>query len=233
MQGTADWTVIVSAIAGVLSAIAALIATIIAVRTFKQQRQDKEDDLEYKRPKFKLVAGHIQPRAHMKDDDGSIYHTYHLTLELQNINIHPAFNVELESKIINEDGTKIADFLSQPLDEIGERDSFEETRKFSKPDSVRNTNFLRLRLTYTDSRTRREYSQLLYRKFIFPVGSVSKIELLELDRSEWGEYMETQKRAVKAQRVQLQEVEKKFQKAFEKSASAEIDKIVKSPNKNN
>lgn len=62
-QARTDWTVVVSALSSVVSAVVALVATIIAARTYQQSRQDKEEELEYKRPKFRLSVGQVQPGA--------------------------------------------------------------------------------------------------------------------------------------------------------------------------
>ena len=201
-QGAFDWTVVVSAVSSIISAIVALVATIIAARTYAQSRRDKEEELEYKRPKFKVVHESMHLVTSV-DGDHTISPFFELTLTFQNTRTHSASDIRLEGKSYQEDGKKLLGFVNQPVGEVDTNDSFEVKHNIPQKDLSETVIYLRLRLTYRDRKTQREYSQFLYRKFYgLPKDSnVDKIDLLELDRSEWEHYLQSQRNVISAQKA--------------------------------
>jgi hypothetical protein len=201
-QGASDWTVVVSAVASVISTIVALVATSIAARTYAQSRRDKEEELEYKRPKFKVVHESMQLVTSI-DGDHTISPFFELILTFQNTRTHSASDIRLEGKSYQEDGKKLLDFVNQPVGEVDKDDTFEVRHNIPEKDLSETVIYLRLRLTYRDGKTQREYSQLLYRKFygLPKDSSVDKIDLFELDRPEWEHYVQSQRTVIYAQRA--------------------------------
>ncbi len=59
-QGPSDWTVTANAIATIVSALVALASAAFTARTYDQSRKDKAEELEYKRPKFKVSRNYVQ-----------------------------------------------------------------------------------------------------------------------------------------------------------------------------
>jgi hypothetical protein len=215
-QGASDWTVVVSAIAAVVSALVALAATIITAQTYAQSRKDKEEELSYKRPKFKLIRDSLEV-VHNAGDDYTVNPFYRLTLTFENRSVHPATNIELEGKVLQGD-KKLLDFVNRPVGEVNESDTFEVIHNIPKDDVLETASYVRLRLTYKDERTQREYSQLIYRKFygLHKDVNLTTVELFELDRSEWEDYINTHKNILEAQQARTKELGKKIKEKYRK-----------------
>ncbi|MDT4969838.1 MAG: hypothetical protein QOJ64_4575 [Acidobacteriota bacterium] len=189
--GAPDWTIIVSAAASVLSAVVALVATIIAARTYAQSRSDKKEEVEYKRPKFKLTRNLIELITRVGDEH-SINPFFQITLTFENRNTHSANEVVLDSKILLGDKT-LVHFVNRPVGEVEQGDTFEVTLDIPEAEVSNTVSYIRFLLTYCDGRTGGEYSQVIYRKFysLPPDVDFEQQTLLELDRSEWEGYYDT------------------------------------------
>jgi hypothetical protein len=214
-QGAADWTVVVSAIASVMSAVVALAATILAARTYKQSQQDKKDELEYKRPKLRFIGESIQLVTSVGDDYG-IAPFFHFSLMFQNKQTHPATNIRIEGLIFREDGVKVAKFVKEPIEDLEANEVLDVTHDIPKSDLQDKEHYLRLRVTYHDGRTQKEYSQLIYRRFygVDEYSDTVMIELLELDKTDWESYVKTHQNVVDALSIEARQAGEKMLKAF-------------------
>jgi hypothetical protein len=189
---------LVAALSGAAAAIAAFLAARTANETLKQARADKEAEAESKRPKFRLEQDYLQVITHV-GDEYSINPYYELRLLLKNIHSHPATNIRLECKVLQGD-KKLLDEVSAPVGEIDWDDSFAINHAIDMNEIADDWAFVRLRLTYIDALTRKEHSQLLYRKFYGPYkyDGLVRADLLDVDHSEWRLYLETHQKIVEA-----------------------------------
>jgi hypothetical protein len=201
--GSPDWTVILSTAASIVSAAVALAATIIAARTYQQQKADKEEELSYKRPKFTLIRDTLEVVNHVAGDH-TVNPFYRLTLTFQNRNVHPAAGIELEGKVLQGD-KKLFDFVNQPVGEVDQNETFEVAHNIPRGAVTEQVCYVRVMLTYRDARTQREHSQAFYRKFYGLPEDVNLtiVELLELDRSEWADYIGIHKKVLEARKFTL------------------------------
>lgn len=194
---------VITALSGAAAAIAAFLTVRVANETLKKAREDKEAEVESKRPKFRLMNDRMKLVTDF-GGDFSISPYYELLLTFKNIHPHPAIFVHLECKVLQEDGKKLLDTTVSPVREVDFDDTFEINKSLIVSDISDDTVvFVRIRLTYTDGVTRKEYSQLMYRKFWGPYQDDDRdgVELLEVDRSEWNTYLQAQHIAAKRQRL--------------------------------
>jgi hypothetical protein len=193
---------VITALSGAAAAIAAFLAVKIANKTQEQAREDKKAEVEAKQPKFRLIADYMQLLTQLGGDT-SISPFYELKLTFKNIHAHPATDIRLEGKMLQEDGKVLLDFANSPVGEIDEDDTFEVKRSLYVHEIGDTFVFVRMRLTYLDGITRKECSQLIYRKFYGPYEDDDRvrIDLLEVDREEWNKYLYAQHAAAKRQQL--------------------------------
>ena len=189
---------VITALSGAAAAIAAFLAVQTANKTLAQAREDKAAEVEAQRPKFRLMLDHMQLITSL-GGDFSISPFYELDLIFKNIHAHPATNIRLECKVL-QGNKKLLDFVSQPVGEVDQDGTFEVKRDLFTGDIADGVAYVRIVLAYVDGITRKEHSQLLYRKFYGPYedDDRTQIYLLEIDRSEWDDYRTTQRKVIEA-----------------------------------
>lgn len=185
---------LITALSGAAAATAAFLAVRAANQTLKQASEERQADIEAKRPKFILVRADLYLVTELAGDT-SISPYFDFLLRFKNIHAHPAINIRLECKIL-QGARKLLDHVSQPVGEIDYDNTFEITREIPLRGMTEEVAFVRMVISYTDSVTRKEHSQLLYRKFYGPYEDDDRhpIYLQEVDHSEWPDYMESHQR---------------------------------------
>jgi len=158
---------VITALSGAAAAVAAFLAVKTANRTLEQAREDRKAEVEAQQSKFRLIADYMQ-LVTIIAGDGSISPFYELRLTFKNIHRHPATDIRIEGKMLQDDGKVLLEFVKSPVGEIEEDDTFEVKRNVYVHQIDDTLVFVRMRLTYLDRITRRECSQLLYRKFYGP-----------------------------------------------------------------
>jgi hypothetical protein len=189
---------LVTAFSGAAAAIAAFLAVRAANQTLNQAREDRQAEIEGRRPKFRLMRDYMD-MVTQYEGDTSVDSFYNLGLVFKNIHAHPAKFIHLSCKVLQGE-KKLLDFESSPVREINQDETFEVNPGINIYEMDEGIAYVRIMLTYVDSVTQKEHSQLEYRKFYGPFqdDERTKIQLTEIDRSEWHKYQSTHKRIVQA-----------------------------------
>jgi hypothetical protein len=180
---TPNWTVILSTISSVASAVVALIATIIAARTYLQSRRDKQEEREANHPNFKLESAEIILIENIGDEYG-ITPFHELQISLKNVGVNPGKIQRIQGQIFRVDEyERKMEFQREPIDEYGLNEILDLEIQLPKLLESTDPYYLILTVVCTDQRTGKEYTQIPFRKFYIWDESNS-IKALPLDNSE-------------------------------------------------
>lgn len=157
------WT-IVNGIAGTISALAALVAVIVAVRAMNQGRREHQTEIESKHPRFVISEGKVRWITELGGDH-SITPFYELSVELTNVKESSAKHVVLKGEILDTEMKVLKGFTRQPTDYIENDGRFSVMVKAEGDWGCPDPYFVKLYLEYRDSRTGRKHPQTLWRKF--------------------------------------------------------------------
>jgi len=173
----------IAPIAACLSALAGTASVYMATRTLNQNRKDRQDEIEAKHPRFKIIVGEITWKVqtgenHQPDP------IYELKVLLQNVKEHSAKFLTISGSVLNKDGNILQKFINQPTDYVERNDTVwaETTGKgIAESDEPY---FVKVSLKYRDSRTGKKYAQNIWRKF-YLAGVEEEVQfLLETQKSE-------------------------------------------------
>lgn len=176
------WT-IVNSIAGTVSALAALVAVIVAVRAMTQGSRDHQSKIESKHPRFVISEGKVRWITELGGDH-SISPFYELFVVLRNVKESSAKHVVLKGEILDKEMKVLKEFTSQPTDYIEYDGDFGASVKAEGISDSPDPYFVKLYLEYRDSRTGRKHPQTLWRKFYMQGEEGMDLELDRVDRSE-------------------------------------------------
>jgi hypothetical protein len=160
-------------IATSISALAALWSVRMVTKTFRQNRADRLEELEAKRPKFRMKEGRVT---------ASLPAPYQLKVVLNNIKPNPAAYPKLKVQIF-EQGLYLPKVESSRalMDEIHEGESFDFSVALNEL-KLEEAYYVRLRIECLDARTHREYLQVIHRRFrVVPNNSEFQLEEVDLD----------------------------------------------------
>jgi len=173
------WTrnaIYIGPLATSLSAITALVSVYMVTKTFRQARLDKAEELEAKRPKFRIKEG----RVIAKLGEHGVVTDYELRVVLNNIKPNPAAYPKLKVQVF-EPGLYLPKFDASRslMDEIHEGEPFEFSLVLNelKPEE---TYYVRLSVQCLDARTHRDYLQIIHRRFQ-QIPKTSEYQLEEVD----------------------------------------------------
>jgi hypothetical protein len=176
------WT-IVNSIAGTLSALAALITVIVALRAMNQGSKEHQNEIEAQHPRFVVSEGIVRWISELGGDH-SIAPFYELFVVLTNVKESSAKHVVLRGEILDKQLKVLKEFACQPTDYIESDGDFSSSVKaegvWDSPDPY----LVKLYLEYRDSRTGRKHNQTLWRKFDMQGEEGENLELQRVDKSE-------------------------------------------------
>lgn len=173
----------IAPVAACISALAATAAVYMATRTFAKNREDHQNEIESKHPRFVISEAKVRWIAELGGDH-TITPFYELFVVLKNVKESSAKHVVLKGEILDKEMKVLKDFTCEPTDYIEKDGHFDASAKaegaWDSPDPY----YVKLYLEYRDSRTGRRHPQTLWRKFYMQGEEGRDLELDRVDRSE-------------------------------------------------
>jgi len=184
--------VYIGPVATCLSALAALLSVYMVTKTFRQNREDRLEELEAKRPKFRISGALITNMPVKGAVPGEILQHYVLSLTLKNSKANHALYVKVAGRVYGlEELDPWSEFKHDLVEEIHE----DETTNVSinlEAIAITKPHFVRVELKYDDGRTRKHYEQKLYRFFQSPYPHPTELPLRELTAEDLERFTQTQ-----------------------------------------
>jgi hypothetical protein len=182
----------IAPIATVLSAFAALMSVTLVYKSFKHSRQDRRDELDAKHPRFKVSGGGVRWVEEI-DGDYTIPAFYELFVIVQNVRETSAKQFRLDGVVyLHPDSEPLFRFERQPTHDIETGDTIEARKSLDKIAKSNKPYFVRLSLSYKDTRTGDKHPQTLYQKFYLQSEDDFSVSLLPVDKAEQKEFSKAQ-----------------------------------------
>jgi hypothetical protein len=151
-------------VANLLSAFAALLSVYMVMKTFKQARKDRQEELETKHPRF------IFDSFEIKQNPLGLGSYSELCLNLKNIREHSAERFKLVGTVFLDPQQPLLRCEYEPTDYL-EKDGTIQVSFILLELSISDEPYLiRLAMSYTDAHTQKKHQQTLWRQLRYTSG---------------------------------------------------------------